>query len=81
MLVLSCGSPVRCSAFSESYVPCPFKAGHYFGGFCFVLFFAFFKVHGFSSFWAKRIQIKLDKVEARLSSTCQGGRLPSDSPG
>lgn len=79
MLVLFSGSPVRRSAFSESYVPCPFKAGHYFGG-CF-FYFSFFEVHGFSSFRAKRIQSTLDKVEARLSSACRDGRVPSDSPG
>ena len=44
-------------------------------------YFSFFEVHGFSSFRAKRIQSTLDKVEARLSSACRGGRVPSGSPG
>lgn len=73
-LLLFCGSPVRCSAISERYVPCPFKAGNYY------FFFAFFEAHGFSSFRAKRIQSKLDKVGARLSSTCRVRQVPSDSP-
>lgn len=54
--------------------PIPLRQELFFGGFFFCIF-AFFEIHTFSSFRAKRIQSKLDKVEARLSSTCRG-RFP-----